>query len=258
MKKLLLFVVMAFLCLLMTSCIRETKDDQGLLDDNSTVDSDANGNGLESNDNTSDSALETGNGLESNDNTSDSALETDNNVDQNEIHSTPYLISFSSITEMKDFLNSAKGNATQYGKFVQAHNINTSITQKDAQSIVTNVERNDIPLAKSDSVIDDFGATYYLDRNELDIIYKINGIRYRFVYKYNKTSSIDRTTAATLENLNLGAYVVDLYQGDGCFVGELVTDSVVIQIVVYAKQANDIALNVFNMGELSNGSDILI
>ena len=164
----------------------------------------------------------------------------------------PYSVSFSSIAEMKDFLNSAKGSAAQYEEFIQQNNINASITQSHAQHMATNVEQNDIPLVTSNSVADDFGATYYLDRNELDIIYKINGIRYRFVYKYNKTSSFAPTTPPVLENVNLGTYVFDLYQGDGCFVGELVTDFAVVQVVVYAEQTNDVALNVFNMEVLQN------
>ena len=164
----------------------------------------------------------------------------------------PYSVSFSSITEMKDFFNSAKGSAAQYEEFIQQNNINASITQSHAQHMATNVEQNDIPLVTSNSVADDFGATYYLDRNELDIIYKINGIRYRFVYRYNKTSSSVRTTSPVLENVNLGTYVFDLYQGDGCFVGELVTDSAVVQVVVYAEQISDVALQVFNMGALQS------
>ena len=165
----------------------------------------------------------------------------------------PYSVSFSSIAEMKDFLNSAKGSAAQYEEFIQQNNINAaSITQSHAQHMATNVEQNDIPLVTSNSVADDFGATYYLDRNELDIIYKINGIRYRFVYRYNKTSTFAPTTPPVLENVNLGTYVFDLYQGDGCFVGELVTDSAVVQVVVYAEQTSDIALQVFNMEALQS------
>lgn len=175
-------------------------------------------------------------------------------VDADENYDVPYSVSFSSIAEMKDFLNSAKGSAAQYEEFIQQNNINASITQSHAQHMATNVEQNDIPLVTSNSVADDFGATYYLDRNELDIIYKINGIRYRFVYKYNKTSNFAPTTPPVLENVNLGTYVFDLYQGDGCFVGELVTDSAVVQVVVYAEQTNDVALNVFNM-EILQSSD---
>jgi len=185
----------------------------------------------------------------------DKDLESNDVINQDENHNVPYSISFSSIAEMKDFLNSTKGNIAQYEEFIQDHNINTSITQSYAQKIATNVELNDVPLVKSNWVVDEFAATYYLDRNELDIIYKVNGIRYRFVYKYNGTSSVDRTTAPIFEDLKLGTYVVDLYQGDECFVGEVVTDFVVIQIVIYTERSNDVALNIFNMETLFNSVD---
>ena len=185
----------------------------------------------------------------------ETALQAFDIINQDENHNVPYSISFSSIAEMKDFLNSTKGNIAQYEEFIQDHNINTSITQSYAQKIATNVELNDVPLVKSNWVVDEFAATYYLDRNELDIIYKVNGIRYRFVYKYNGTSSVDRTTAPIFEDLKLGTYVVDLYQGDECFVGEVVTDFVVIQIVIYTERSNDVALNIFNMETLLNSVD---
>ena len=222
MKKIILFIVMAFLCLSITSCEEETINNTD--NDNPTVDNGVN----------------------------DSDLKLNDDINQNENHHTPYLVSFSSITEMKDFINSTKGNTAQYEKFVQENSINTAITQSSAQNIAKNIEQNNIPLVKSTSAVDEFGATYYLDRNELDIIYKINGIRYRFIYRYNKTSSLERTTSPILEDQKLGTYIVDLYQGDECFVGELITNYAVVQIVVYTEQTNDVTLNVFNMGALES------
>ena len=224
MKKLILFVIV-FLCLSMVSCNKEPVGNSEPFN-TSSIDDPVNENDSEPNENTN----------------------------QGGNHTVPYSVSFSSITEMKDFLNSAKGNTTQYEEFVQKNNINASITQNYAQHIAKNVEQNDIPFVKSNLVADEFAATYYLERNELDMIYQINRIRYRFVYKYNKTSITVRTTSPVLENVNLGTYVFDLYQGDGCFVGELVTDSAVIQVVVYAEQTSDVALDVFNM-EILQSSD---
>ena len=224
MKKLVLLVITIFICLSMISCNKETINNKESFDDHLHIDNYIDEKDLESND----------------------------NINQDKNHNVPYIVSFSSISEMKNFLNSTKENTEQYEKFIQENKINTSITQNYAQYIATNIEQNDIPLVKSDLVADEFAATYYLDRNELDIIYKINGIRYRFVYKYNKNSILVRTTSPVLEDLNLGTYVVDLYQGDECFVGELITDSAVIQIVVYAELTSDVTLNVFNMEALQN------
>lgn len=186
--------------------------------------------------------------------------ETNESINENENHSVPYSVSFSSIAEIKDFLSSAKGSSAQYEEFAQKNNINISITQSFAKSVATNIERNDIPLPKSDLVADEFAATYYLNRNELDIIYRINGIRYRFIYKYDETSSLERTVSPVLEDLNLGSYFFDLYQGDECFVGEIVTESAVIQLVVYdTKETSNVNFNAFNMGILSNAdsSDLI-
>lgn len=189
---------------------------------------------------------------EKNINNNENGSEPNDNISQEGNHTPPYSVSFSSITEMKDFLNSTKGNTAQYEEFIQKNNTNIFITHSNAQSIAKNVEQNDIPLVKSDRIAYEFAATYNLDRNELDLIYRIDGIRYRFVYKYNETSSFVRTTSPVLKGLNLGTYVVDLYQGDECFVGELVTDFAVVQIVVYTEQTSDVTLNVFDMEALQN------
>ena len=226
MKKLTLFAITIFLCLLMISCKEDPQNNRAQYDDNS----------------------------QSNNHIKETDLGSNDNINQGENHNVPYLVSFSSIAEMEDFFSSTKGNIAQYEEFIQENNINTSISQSHAQTIVAKVESGDIPLVKSDWVVDDFAATYYLDRNELDMIYQINGIRYRFVYRYDKTSTSVRTTSPVLKDLNLGTYVVDLYQGEECFVGELVTASAVIQIVVYTERTSDVALNAFNMGRLQNYS----
>ena len=188
---------------------------------------------------------------------SDTALQAVNtvfdNVNQNAGHSVPSpSVSFFSMAGFKDFLDHARVSAAHYEEFVRAHHISPLVTQEYAQDIRGHVERADLPFVISDKAVDRFSATYYLDRNELDMIYLVEGIRYRFVYRYDETAVTDRTASPILKNQRLGAYTVDLYQGEDCFVGELVTNSAVVQIVVYTENETDVMLNAFGMEALSD------
>lgn len=108
-------------------------------------------------------------------------------------------------------------------------------------------------MTKSNFTAEEFGATYYLDRNELDLIYKVNGIRYRFIYRYNASTSHARTTIPISENITLETYCVDLYQVDHRFVGETVTNGTNVQIVVYTKDISkvEVDLSAFDKGGIS-------
>ena len=178
--------------------------------------------------------------------------ETSNNdVSQNDNHRVPYSISFSSTADINDFLEAARGNSAQYDQFVQDRHLNTAIKQVQAQSIADNIKKNDILVTNSNFTAEEFGATYYLDRNELDLVYKVNGVRYRFIYRYNASTAQARTTIPISENIVLGAYRVDLYRGDHCFVGETTTDGTTVQIVVYTEDISKVDLSAFDKAGIS-------
>lgn len=187
--------------------------------------------------------------------TGEKGAKSNNTGKQKDNTDPPLMVPFSSVAEIKAFLDSAKGSAAGYAAFMKGKNMGTSISQSRAQTMAANIEQNDMPLIKSDALVEGFGATYYVDGDRLDIIYGINNIRYRFICKYNQTTPSVRTAPPVLTGVNLGSYTLDLYQGDACLVGEVVTDSAVIQLIVYTGQVNDVALNLFDMGSLSGRAE---
>ena len=142
-------------------------------------------------------------------------------------------------------------HSAQYDQFVQDRHLNTAIKQVQAQSIADNIKMNDILVTNSNFTAEEFGATYYLDRNELDLVYKVNGVRYRFIYRYNDSTTQERTAAPVLENIILGTYRVDLYRGDHCFVGETTSGGANIQIVVYTEDISKVDLSAFDKAGIS-------
>ena len=202
-----------------------------------------------------DKSINTGN-LSISENTDINDFSNQNNViedDQFQEGSTkvPYTILFSSVEEIKKFINVANGTDIQYREYAVQNNINLQITQDISKKIVSNIENHAFPSVKFNENVVDFAATYYLDRNEFDVIYKIEEVRYRFIYKYDETQNeYKMSTSPIRENFQLDAYSVDMFQGDDCLIGFIVDKSVVVQIVIYSDRVDEIDFNVFSMKSL--------
>lgn len=184
--------------------------------------------------------------------TASGATEASNNDGgRNDDRQVPYSIPFSSTADINDFLEAARGSSAQYDRYVQERALNAAVKQTQAQSIADNIKMNDILVTNSNFTVEEFGATYYLDRSELDLVYKVNGVRYRFIYRYNDSTTQERTAAPVSENIILGTYRVDLYRGDQCFVGEVTADGTNIQIVVYTEDISKVDLSAFDKAGIS-------
>ena len=108
-----------------------------------------------------------------------------------------------------------------------------------------NLPATEFPILTGEQTADEFRCTYYADRKELDAIYKINGIRYRFIYCYQPSEPHVYDGEPILTDLALGSASLDLYQGANCFVGSYESGTTAVRVVVYTTQAADVNLNQF-------------
>ncbi len=169
----------------------------------------------------------------------------------------PVMIPFDSIDEIGTFIASANGTAEQYASYAQETEPLINVSQKAARVMAAAMASVDIPRLQEGRACEGFGATYTPDRNELDIIYRVDGIRYRFVYQYGKTDAQLPSTAPVAENQALGDRSVDLYQGDGCLVGYVTEPSAVVQIVVYTEQVEQASLQMFSLHSLDESGAVV-
>ncbi len=220
MKKILIYLALLFLCCSLAACNGYTKASP-LGDSNAPQ----------------------------NDNAEDNRLET---IDNHTNQAVPYQIIFDSIEDIDTFSARANGTAEQYQVFAEEKSINTLITHDIAKTIAYHVKAIDIPSLKAGFEAEDFSAIYYADRNELDIIYKVAGIRYRFVYKYNAINAEPPSPTVVAANKMLGTEAINLYQGTDCLVGYISNDNAVLQVIIYTDSVEQVELDIFKFN-LSNG-----
>ncbi|MBO5778496.1 MAG: hypothetical protein J6R82_02900 [Clostridia bacterium] len=128
----------------------------------------------------------------------------------------PVLYTFSSLAEVTAFLTNA--NLTS------------------AELVVPDMELSD----------ENFGCTYYADRSELDLIYRIDGIRYRFVYCYQLSAPLTYDEEPLLADLTLGSAKLDLYPGQNCLVGSYLSGTTTVRVIVYTQQVDDVDFSIFS------------
>lgn len=98
---------------------------------------------------------------------------------------------------------------------------------------------------KADVTCESFSGTYYSERDELSLIYKVDDITYRFIYTFGATETHQYEGDPVLENVMIDSISFDLYQGDGCFVGTVMSGGAAIRIIVYTEQVDDFNFGVF-------------
>ena len=158
----------------------------------------------------------------------------------------PTTILFDSIDDIVDFVSAVNASKTHYDDYLEAKNSNiTPPSYNTAKNIATNVSSVGLPQIKSNFTCDKFGCTYYVEPGYLDIIYTLEGIRYRFNYSFNLTNPYQYEGTPILTSAKLGSFSLDLYQGENCFVGCILNGTIVMQIIVYTEQIEKVNLDPF-------------
>lgn len=98
---------------------------------------------------------------------------------------------------------------------------------------------------KADVTCESFSGTYYSERDELSLIYKVDDITYRFIYTVGANTLYEYDSAPVLQGVKVGPFELDLYQGDGRLVGFVIDGDTTIRIIVKAEQISDINFGAF-------------
>ena len=173
-----------------------------------------------------------------------------------DVPDTPTIITFSSTAEIIEFISAANGTQEQFTNFNNKQSINNIVTQSTAKAMAINLAHNILPATSSKIIVEEFVATYYVERDELDLHYLINGLHYRFTYRYNYTKEFTYDTAPILTNVKLGSFSFDMYQGDKWIYGSFRDGTTSIAVSVYTQQPEDISFNSFTFTKHDNDAVI--
>ena len=160
----------------------------------------------------------------------------------------PIMVVFDSVQDIPRFIDAANGTEAEFEKYAEQEDLYYAINQKVAQIIAHNMEIVYLPITSSKISDGDFGATYNVSSNTLDIIYRIDGGRYRFVFWFNKNDVPEITKLPVYEeNVKLGEILFTLYEGEECLFGYFLDDSVRAELIIYTDNFEKVSLDAFDM-----------
>lgn len=114
--------------------------------------------------------------------------------------------------------------------------------------VAHNMEIVYLPVVSDGVTPEGFSAIYDLYLNTLDIIYRIDGVRYRITYEYNKDTLPDMSERqVVLSDVYLGDFLMDLYEGNDCLVGYFLDGAVRVGIVIYTTDFENVSLDALDM-----------
>ena len=172
-----------------------------------------------------------------NDEESDS--KTVNDITPEEVHEPSEALVFKNIEDLRKFITLADSSNEEIEEYRLSHTDSLSFTAKELSNISEQIKKSDIPNNEFFNIDnEEFGGTYNSSRNELDLIYIIDGIRYRFIYSYDKPEHSYNGNA--IGKCTFEKYEFDLFEGDDCFVGSIHTDYATIRIVIYSNDYSSI------------------
>lgn len=166
----------------------------------------------------------------------------------------PTSLPFESVKEIQSFITAATGTEEEFNKY-HAEEIAPllGITYKASQAVYHNLGLVQLPMISSETTLEGFGASYNLSDNIFNITYRINGIRYRFIYRYNETGIPEITTAKVYnENARLGDTSLVLYEGQGCLFGYFNDNSIRVELIIYTEDFESVSLDVFEMAPIES------
>ena len=171
----------------------------------------------------------------------DSYLNSDN--------TPPITVVFESVQDIKPFIDAANGTAAEFETYAEETDLYYAIDQKVAQAMAHNMEIIDFPLTSSKLTEENSGAMYNVSSNKFDITYKIDDIRYRFIYSYNEKTIPDVSTLYPVvkQNVSLGNYSLDLYEANERLGGYYLDNSIPVHVIINTTDTSKASLDVFSM-----------
>lgn len=168
-----------------------------------------------------------------------------NNVSMN-VHVGPPQIYFDHYLGLKSFvLTFADAGAGE------DYHCNDCLTEKERQDAVASVTSTLVPHYNGDEY-GQMRGQYFLEdyRKQLDLIFNVGGIRYRFNYIFYEVQPRKLEGKPVAKNVSIGAYKVDLYKIDGGLFGRFKIGDILVTVFVGTYNVKELKLEYFEFVSL--------
>ena len=188
-------------------------------------------------------------------NATNPTVQSENDANTMKSGPTDY-IRFTSVADIPKFISAVNAQETYYSEYAKIYSVTESGAQKAARQFADNCGDIKLFCPKSDIIYDSFGGDYSVIHNNLDTIWIINGIQYRFIYRIGSNTPIQRSDEPVLRNIKVGPFELDFYHGEDRLVGYIIDGTTTISMTVKPvtakiEQISDIKFDAFTIMDLS-------
>ena len=155
--------------------------------------------------------------------------EAETEISDDQPEEPPLMAVFDSIETMVAFLQATHGSEDEYA----AMTTDSTIHYSDACQIARYLESHTLPLPVTGQTVENFRATYYANRNELVMIYQIDGIYYRFLCGYNAPDMI--YSGSVVGMMTLDQYELEMRrENDQFYSGSVSHGTTTLTAIIYS------------------------
>lgn len=167
-----------------------------------------------------------------------------------------YVLKLRSYEEVTSFMLAATGTIAEYEQYVTNpdNGVQVYVTHDIALKIVDNMTSLALPTVIGESTDSSFWATYYLNQDRMEWNHSVDGVLYQFIYQYNDTNGYTYEGEPVLNDIPFGNDTIDIYQGDGRFVGAVVNGTTTIKVVVHTDEVSDVSFDMFEFKTISSSN----
>ena len=144
---------------------------------------------------------------------------------------------FASMEDMRSFVQAAHDGEAAFYAWLDTASFHPSIdSYQEALYYASYMKSIAVPVIHEEQADYSFNAVFYADRNELDMIYDVDNVRYRFIYYFDTPAHADERPVAYA--ITLDDYAVNLREGELWRVGwiSLGEDSMMVGISASAPE----------------------
>ncbi len=136
------------------------------------------------------------------------------NRDSGDSHPT---VVFRSVKFLKEVLIATNGTKEEYNAFrsqvPSSFKAGSFSTYHKMKNFKEKILANDFPFLREGTQTDDFSYIYYPTLDKFEVCYKIDGVIYRFTYRYEPFEHTP-TTDCAIKDYQIGSYSVDLFPSE--------------------------------------------
>ena len=187
----------------------------------------------------------------------DNSMQTEQESEDNSYQEPPTIITFGLFTSLAELVSVADESYETIQKYIETnypdHFINCNDIIKAAEVITTFC----IPQTKSNQYAKYLSGNYYCDREELNLYYEIDGVRYRFTYRNTEEEKhkVDEENLL-LEDVAYGDKTVDVYMSDDRMVGLDISDGIEVIVTIFSVDTSLPSSNMFDVFDFVMLADI--